>query len=299
MDNKVSLVVSANEGQQDWTVYMDRSYAMAINDCAARKLFSWDAVQQGEDIQVRVAEVLQITFMELINAHVIGGIYCSGDMAADNNQGQEMDIDGLLIPELDLASMPRSIQVLCSGHPFISTGQVTMVNGVLTKLVELGKIQVIKKERAGIIITEPLKGLVNTIRQCAATTMSPEITAQWSEIPMPEHDLVQLTMVVEKKLNRTNFVWLFAGPGQLGTTPILELDMRDQALECEALTVCKLDEQDVRFKAGKWIFQAIHTLVDKGMLVAQRVGNRGTQRNGWMIISNGSKQTQNHETGRR
>jgi hypothetical protein len=69
MDNKVSLVVSANEGQQDWTVYMARSYAMAIHDCAARKLFSWDAVQQGEDIRVRVAEVLQITFMELINAH--------------------------------------------------------------------------------------------------------------------------------------------------------------------------------------------------------------------------------------
>jgi hypothetical protein len=264
---------------------------MAINDCAARKLFSWDAVQQGEDIRVRVAEVLQIMFMELINAHAIGGIYCSGDMAADNDQGEEMGNDGPLIPDLDLALMPRSIKVLGSGHPFISTSQGTMANCALTKLVGLGMIQVIRKAVAGIIITEPLKGLVNTIRQCAATTMSPAITTKWSEIPITERDFVQLTKVVEEKLQRTKFVWLFAGPGQLGTTPILELDMRDQARECEAFTVCKLDEQDARFSTGKWIFQAIHTLVIKGMLVAQRVGNRSTHHNGWMIISPDAKKT--------
>ena len=33
LDNKVSLVVSANEGQRDWTVYMAYPYAIAINDC--------------------------------------------------------------------------------------------------------------------------------------------------------------------------------------------------------------------------------------------------------------------------
>ena len=232
-----------------------------------------------------LAEVLQITFMELLNAHAIGGIYCSGDMAQDMapDQGEEMGNDGPLIH--DLAVMPRSINALRSGHPFISTSQGTMASRVLTKLVRLGSIQVIKKEGAGIIITEPLKGLVNTIRQCAATTMSPAITTKWSEIPMPESDLVQLTKVVEEHLRRTKFLWLFAGPGKLGTTPISELEMRDQVRECEAFTVCKLDEQDARFFTGNWTFHAIHTLVINGTVVAQKVGNRDTKRTGYMIIS--------------
>jgi len=95
-DNQVSLVVSANEDQQDWTVYMARTYAIAINDCAARKLFNWGDVQQGMDIQDRVAEVLQITFMEILDEQAIGGVYCSGDMAPDDDQGEEMSIDGPL-----------------------------------------------------------------------------------------------------------------------------------------------------------------------------------------------------------
>lgn len=283
-NNTVSLVVSANVGQQDWTVYMARAYAIAINDCAERTLFSWDEVQQGEDIRVKITEVLQITFMELLNAHAIGGLFCSGDMVPDHDQGEEMGNDGLLIPDSDLAVMPRSITVLGSGHPFISTSQGTMANRTLAKLVELGLIWIIRKAGAGVIITEHLKGLMDTIRQCTATAMSPEKATKWYEIPMTEGDFAQLTETLEKKLQHTNFVWLFAGPGQLGTTPILELEMQDQARECEALTVCKLAEQDARFITGKWIFQAIHALVIKEKLVAQKVVNRSTQRNGWMII---------------
>jgi hypothetical protein len=282
-ENQVSLVVSANEDQQDWTVYMARSYAMAINDCAGRKLFSWDEVQQGEDIRDRVAEVLQITFMELLSEHALGGIYCSEDMAPDNDQGAEMSIDGPMIH--DLAIMPRSINALGNKHPFVNTDQGTMARGVLARLVGLGSILIIRKGGVGIIITEPLRGLVNTIRQCAASTMSQAIMTKWSEIPMPESDLEQLTKVVEKHLWRTNFLWLFAGPGQLGAPPILALEMQDQARECEALTVCKLDKQDARLFAGNWIFQAIHILVTRGTVVAQKVGNRGTKRTGYMIIS--------------
>ncbi len=36
-DDKVSLVVSANETQRDWVVYMAHAYATAINDCAAAR----------------------------------------------------------------------------------------------------------------------------------------------------------------------------------------------------------------------------------------------------------------------
>ena len=61
---------------------------------------------------------------------------------------------------------------------------------------------------------------------------------------MLESDLKQLTKVVEGHLWRTNFVWLFADPGQLTAPPILELDMQDQKREQEALTVCKLDKRD-------------------------------------------------------
>jgi hypothetical protein len=197
-DNQVSLVVSANEDQQDWTVYMARTYAMAINDCAERKLFSWDEVQQGMDIRNRVAEVLQITFMELLAEHTIGGVYCSGDISPDNDQGEEMSIDGPLT--LDLATMSLSINALGRNHPFVNTNQGTMARCILAKLVGLGSILVIKKGSVGIIITEPLKGLVNTIRQCTTSTMSPAIMTKWSEIPMPESDLEQLTKVVEEHL---------------------------------------------------------------------------------------------------
>jgi hypothetical protein len=90
--------------------------------------------------------------------------------------------------------------------------------------------------------------------------MSPAIMTRWLEIPMLESDLEQLTKVVEEHLWRTNFVWLFAGPGQLIAPPILELDMQDQERKQEAFTVCKLDRRDARLFAGKWIFRPIHTV---------------------------------------
>jgi hypothetical protein len=152
-------------------------------------------------------------------------------------------------------------------------------------------IKIIKKGGAGIIVTEPLNGLVNTIRQCTAHTMSPVTTTKWLEIPMLESDLKQLTEEVKEHLWRTNFVWLFADPGQLTAPPILELDMQDQEREQEALTVCKLDKRDARFRVGTWIFEAIHTLAAEGKVVIQKVGNRKTQRTGYMVISPDAERT--------
>ena len=241
------------------------------------------------DIQDRVAEALQITFLEILDEHAIRGVYCSRDMAPDDDQGEEMIIDGQLT--CDLATMPRSINVLGKGHPFVSTNQGIMARCILARLVGAGSIKIIKKAGAGIIITEPLKGLVNTIRQCTAHTMSPAIMTKWLEIPMLESDLKQLTKVVEEHLWRTNFVWLFADPGQLTAPPILELDMQDQERQQEAFTVCKLDKRDARFLVGTWIFGAIHTLVAEGKVVIQKVGNRNTQRTGYMVISPDAERT--------
>ncbi len=111
-------------------------HAIAINDCAERKIFSWDEVQQGEDTRERVTEALQITFVELINAHAIGGIYYTGDMAMDNDQGEEIGNDGPLLSDSELALMSWSITVLGKGHPFISTSKGTMAKRALTKLAE-------------------------------------------------------------------------------------------------------------------------------------------------------------------
>jgi len=241
------------------------------------------------DIQDRVAEALQITFLEILDEHAIGVVYCSRDMAPDDDQGEEMIIDEQLT--YDLATMPRSINVLGKGHPFVNTNQGIMARCILAKLVGAGSIKIIKKGGAGIIITEPLKGLVNTIRQCTAHTMSPAIMTKWLEIPMLESDLKQLTKVVEEHLWRTNFVWLFADPGQLTAPPILELDMQDQERQQEAFTVCKLDKRDARFLVGTWIFGAIHTLVAEGKVVIQKVGNRNTQRTGYMVISPDAERT--------
>jgi len=288
-DDKVSLVVSANEIQRDWVVYMAHAYATAINDCAARKLFDWNEVQQGMDIQDLVAGVLQITFSEFLNEHTIGGVYCSRDTAPVEDQDEEMNIDDQLTR--DLATMPRSIQVLGKNHPFVSVDQGRMAGCILAKLVEAGSIKIIKKGGAGIIVTEPLYGLVNTIRECTVHAMSPATTIKWREIPMSGSDLKQLTEDVKEHLRRTNFVWLFAGPGQLIAPPIPELDMQDQEREQEAFTVCKLNKRDARFCVGTWTFEAIHILAAEGRVAIQKVVNRKTQRTGYMVISPDAERT--------
>jgi len=84
------------------------------------------------DIQDRVAEALQITFLEILDEHAIRGVYCSRDMAPDDDQGEEMIIDGQLT--CDLATMPRSINVLGKGHPFVSTNQGIMARCILARL---------------------------------------------------------------------------------------------------------------------------------------------------------------------
>ena len=98
---------------------MSSTYAKAINDCAARQLFDWGDVQQGTDIQDRVAEALQVTFLEILDEHAIKGVYCSRDLAPDDDQGEaEMNIDDQLT--CDLATMPRSIKKrppLCQRKP--------------------------------------------------------------------------------------------------------------------------------------------------------------------------------------
>ena len=108
---------------------------------------------------------------------------------------------------------------------------------------------------------------------------------------MPESDLKQLTEDVKEHLWRTNFVWLFAGPGQLTAPPILELDMQDQEREQEAFTVCKLNKRDARFCVGTWIFEAIHILAAEGKVAIQKVVNRKTQRTGHMVISPDAERT--------
>jgi len=87
-------------------------------------------------LETESQRALQITFVELINAHAIGGIYCSGDMAMDNDQGEEMGNHGPLLPDSELALMSRSITVLGKGHPFISTSQGTIAKSSLTKLAD-------------------------------------------------------------------------------------------------------------------------------------------------------------------
>jgi len=121
--------------------------------------------------------------------------------------------------------------------------------------------------------------------------MSPATTIKWREIPMSESDLKQLTEDVKEHLRRTNFVWLFAGPGQLTAPPILELDMQDQEREQEAFTVCKLNKRDARFCVGTWIFEAIHILAAEGKVAIQKVVNRKTQRTGHMVISPDAERT--------
>ena len=121
--------------------------------------------------------------------------------------------------------------------------------------------------------------------------MSPATTTKWLEIPMLESDLKQLTEEVKEHLWRTNFVWLFAGPGQLTAPPILELDMQDQEREQEAFTVCKLNKRDARFCVGTWIFEAIHILAAEGKVAIQKVVNRKTQRTGYMVISPDAERT--------
>jgi len=166
-----------------------------------------------------------------------------------------------------------------------------MAGCILAKLVEAGSIKIIKKGGAGIIVTEPLYGLVNTIRKCTVHAMSPATTTKWREIPMSESDLKQLTEDVKEHLRRTNFVWLFAGPGQLIAPPIPELDMQDQEREQEAFTVCKLNKRDARFCVGTWTFEAIHILAAEGRVAIQKVVNRKTQRTGYMVISPDAERT--------
>jgi hypothetical protein len=187
--------------------------------------------------------------------------------------------------------MPRSIQVLGKNHPFVSVDQGRMAGCILAKLVEAGSIKIIKKGGAGIIVTEPLYGLVNTIRECTVHAMSPATTIKWREIPMSGSDLKQLTEDVKEHLRRTNFVWLFAGPGQLIAPPIPELDMQDQEREQEAFTVCKLNKRDARFCVGTWTFEAIHILAAEGRVAIQKVVNRKTQRTGYMVISPDAERT--------
>jgi hypothetical protein len=283
-NNKVSMVVSANNEQQDWTVYMASQYAKAINMCVDEKLFSWDEVQLGEDISDRVTSALQITFVNLVCEHALGGIYCSRDLVGEEYQGTGTGDDGPLLSDAELALMPRSLWVLGSGQPFVSTNKGIIATQMLAEMVKVGKLVVVGKAGAGVIITEPLKELVSTIRQCAVTTMSPAIATKWAEISMTEHDSVTLTEKALKMLQDKNFVWLFAGPGQMGITQIPSLEMPDQTRELKAQTVCVLDKHDARFSVGNWIFLAIHTLVNKGTLVAQAVVNRKHQRSGWIIV---------------
>jgi hypothetical protein len=108
---------------------------------------------------------------------------------------------------------------------------------------------------------------------------------------MSESDLKQLTEDVKEHLRRTNFVWLFAGPGQLIAPPIPELDMQDQEREQEAFTVCKLNKRDARFCVGTWTFEAIHILAAEGRVAIQKVVNRKTQRTGYMVISPDAERT--------
>ena len=284
-NNKVSMVVSANNEQQDWTVYMAIAYAKAINSCVDEKLFAWDEVQLGEDISDRVTTALQITFVNLLNEHALSGIYCSRDLVMQAYQGMGTGDDGSMLSDAELALMPRSLWELGRWHPFVSTNKGTMATQTLVDMIKDGNIKVVGKAGAGVIITEPLNGLVSTIRQCATTIMSPMMTTKWAEIQMTEHDLTMLTEKAVEKLLGTNFVWLFADPGQMGMAPIHSLGMQDQTRECTAQTVCKLDRHDARFSVGNWIFPVLHTLVDKGTLVAQAVVHRKQQRSGWIIVS--------------
>jgi hypothetical protein len=284
-NNKVSMVVSANNEQQEWTVYMAIAYAKAINSCVDEKLFAWDEVQLGEDISDRVTTALQITFVNLLNEHALSGIYCSRDLVMQAYQGMGTGDDGSMLSDAELALMPRSLCELGRWHPFVSTNKGTMATQTLVDMIKDGNITVVGKAGAGVIITEPLNGLVSTIRQCATTIMSPMMTTKWAEIQMTEHDLTMLTEKAVEKLQGTNFVWLFADPGQMGMAPIHSLGMQDQTRECTAQTVCKLDRHDARFSVGNWIFPVLRTLVDKGTLVAQAVVHRKQQRSGWIIVS--------------
>jgi hypothetical protein len=290
-NNQVSMVVSANKEQRDWTVYMANTYAQAINRCVDEEFFAWDDVRSGEDISDKVTTALQITFLNFLHEHARDGIYCSGNLAMEQYQGKGTGDDGPMLSDEDLALMPRSLSKLGRGHPFVSTNNGIRASQTLVEMVEIGKLKIIGKAGAGAIITEPLKDLVDTIQRCATTTMSPAMTTNWTEIPMTEHDFVKLTEKAVERLQYTKFVWLFADPEQLGTTPIPSLEMHDQARELTAQTVCKLSNHDARFLVSNWIFLVIHTLVGKGTLAAQAVVHRRKQRSGWIIVSPDKGQT--------
>jgi hypothetical protein len=108
-------------------------------------------------------------------------------------QGMGTGDDGSMLSDAELALMPRSLWELGRWHPFVSTNKRTMATQTLVDMIKDGNIKVVGKAGAGVIITEPLNGLVSTIRQCATTIMSPMMTTKWAEIQMTEHDLTMLT----------------------------------------------------------------------------------------------------------
>jgi hypothetical protein len=79
--------------------------------------------------------------VEIINAHALAGIYCSGDMVTEENidAGREV-ADMQNLDDSALALRPRSLQQLGAGHPFVVNNNGVVAQQVLTAMAEAGTI---------------------------------------------------------------------------------------------------------------------------------------------------------------
>jgi hypothetical protein len=263
------FVSAITEPPRRWTVYMLSVYAVAINNSMGKGLLDWAEVQMGESIQGRCAAVLQVTFMQIINDKVIKGIYCPADWVTERHQGTGKGDEAQKMAESDLNGKPRSLWKVGGKHPFISVKEGRKAKEVLSALVRDKKIRVVGKAGVRVLVTESLHKLIRTIQQCDALMMSLTRPIQWNDISMDELDLTNLEH--KKTLCLTGnrpYVWLFASPETVGTTPIANLTMEDQLNVHCATTVCILDPHDTRFQVGTWVFLAIQNLVNAGALLA-------------------------------
>jgi hypothetical protein len=285
-EGSVSMVVSAiTEPPGKWVVYMLKEYAIAVNDAVRKGLFDWAGVQEGEDIQERCATALQITLMQIINSEAVKGIYCSADWVTEGHKGTGAGDGDLQVPDSDLEGKPRFLGKVCGRHPFSSVQGGSKAKEVLKTLISNKQMKVAGKAGVGILVPSTLSPLMRTILQCDAAKMPLTQPIQWHDISIEKQDLRDLEREIQRGLREGKpYLWLFASPDTRGMTPIAKLTMEDQKNEHEARTVCTLGPQDVRFQVGTWVFGAIQTLVEAGVLLAQSVNNRTTWRTGWIVV---------------
>jgi hypothetical protein len=131
------------------------------NDCVEQELFDWEDVQPGEDISDRTKEARQVTFAEIINVHALAGICCSGDMVTEENLDAGREVaDMQNLDDSAIAPMPRSLQKLGGGHPFVGNNKGVEAQKVLAAMAEAGTIRVARKASAGLIIPDSLKEII-------------------------------------------------------------------------------------------------------------------------------------------